>query len=72
MVWREAGSLHNKQNVFDDFIASAEYLIDAGYTTPAKLVTQVSWSMQYFKIKCKAVAYALHQMHHSACLLPHS
>jgi prolyl oligopeptidase PreP (S9A serine peptidase family) len=39
--WREAGSLHNKQNVFDDFIATAEYLIDAGYTTPAKLVTQV-------------------------------
>ncbi|BDA42115.1 Prolyl endopeptidase [Coccomyxa sp. Obi] len=40
ITWREAGSLHNKQNVFDDFIASAEYLIEAGYTTPAKLVTQ--------------------------------
>ena len=39
--WREAGSLHNKQNVFDDFIACAEHLIGTGYTSPAKLVTQV-------------------------------
>lgn len=27
----------NKQNVFDDFHASAEYLISAGYTTPEQL-----------------------------------
>src|SRR5581483_101574 len=32
-----AGNLTRKQNVFDDFIASAEYLIQAKYTNPARL-----------------------------------
>ena len=32
--WHEAGMLHNKQNVFDDFIAAAEYLEKRGITTP--------------------------------------
>ncbi|MEO0513427.1 MAG: prolyl oligopeptidase family serine peptidase [Planctomycetota bacterium] len=35
--WHRAGTLENKQNVFDDFIAAAEYLIDAGYTNPQRL-----------------------------------
>lgn len=38
--WHKAGSLKNKQNVFDDFIASAEHLIQLGYTNPAKLAIQ--------------------------------
>jgi len=37
-AWHEGGMLHNKQNVFDDFIAAAEYLIAQGYTRKEKLV----------------------------------
>ena len=35
--WHKAGMRENKQNVFDDFIAAAEYLIKEGYTKPEKL-----------------------------------
>ncbi|MFL5652578.1 MAG: prolyl oligopeptidase family serine peptidase, partial [Ktedonobacteraceae bacterium] len=35
--WHEAGMLEKKQNVFDDFIAAAEWLIANNYTHPAKL-----------------------------------
>jgi prolyl oligopeptidase len=35
--WHKAGMLANKQNVFDDFIGAAEWLIKNKYTTPAKL-----------------------------------
>jgi prolyl oligopeptidase len=35
--WHRAGMLGNKQNVFDDFIAAAEYLITDGLTRPERL-----------------------------------
>jgi prolyl oligopeptidase len=35
--WHLAGNLTRKQNVFDDFLACAQYLIDQKYTSPAHL-----------------------------------
>ena len=35
--WHKAGNLTRKQNVFDDFIAGAQYLIEQKYTSPAHL-----------------------------------
>ncbi|WP_236972064.1 prolyl oligopeptidase family serine peptidase [Membranihabitans marinus] len=36
-TWHEAGMLDKKQNVFDDFIAAAEYLKKENYTSTEKL-----------------------------------
>ena len=38
--WHQAGTKLQKQNVFDDFIAAAEFLIKEKYTQPAKLAIQ--------------------------------
>jgi len=35
--WHRAGRLGMKQNVFDDFIGAAQWLVDNGYTKPSKL-----------------------------------
>ncbi|HEY7027120.1 MAG TPA: prolyl oligopeptidase family serine peptidase [Gemmatimonadales bacterium] len=39
-AWHHAGMREKKQNVFDDFIAAAEFLIHEGYTTPQNLAIQ--------------------------------
>jgi prolyl oligopeptidase len=36
-AWHKAGMLERKQNVFDDFIGAAEWLVKQGYTSPARL-----------------------------------
>lgn len=35
--WHQAGTKMRKQNVFDDFIASAEWLVESKYTSPERL-----------------------------------
>lgn len=39
-AWHEAGMRERKQNVFDDFIAAAEWLVASEYTTPARLAIE--------------------------------
>jgi len=39
-AWHDGGRLANKQNVFDDFIAAGEALVEQGLTTPQQLVVQ--------------------------------
>jgi prolyl oligopeptidase len=36
-TWHQGGMKLNKQNVFDDFIAAGEWLVESGWTSPAKL-----------------------------------
>ncbi len=38
--WHQAGIKQNKLNVFNDFIAAAEYLIDEGWTSPEHLTIE--------------------------------
>jgi prolyl oligopeptidase len=39
-AWHDAGRLLQKQHVFDDFIACAEALVAAGYTSPERLAIE--------------------------------
>ncbi len=39
-TWHQAGMKLKKQNVFDDFIAAAEWLIASKYTSPSRLAIQ--------------------------------
>ena len=39
-AWHRAGMLERKQNVFDDFIAAAEFLIAEGHTAPGRIAIE--------------------------------
>ena len=39
-AWHEAGMFERKQNVFDDFIAAAEWLIASGYSSPKRIAIE--------------------------------
>jgi prolyl oligopeptidase len=39
-AWHRGGMLERKQNTFDDFIAAAEWLVSAKYTSPRRLAVQ--------------------------------
>jgi prolyl oligopeptidase len=39
-AWHEAGMLGRKQNVFDDFIAAAEWLVASGYTRAGRIAIE--------------------------------
>jgi prolyl oligopeptidase len=39
-AWHEAGMREQKQNVFDDFIAAAEWLVAEGYTRPSRIAIE--------------------------------
>jgi prolyl oligopeptidase len=39
-AWHDEGRLLKKQNVFEDFIACAEHLVKAGYTSPRRLAIE--------------------------------
>jgi prolyl oligopeptidase len=36
-TWHRDGMMGNKQHVFDDFLAAAQWLVDSGYTNPRRL-----------------------------------
>ena len=38
--WHLAGTKQQKKNVFEDFIAAAEYMIDEGWTTPERIAIE--------------------------------
>jgi prolyl oligopeptidase len=39
-AWHEAGMLDRKQNVFDDFVAAAEWLVQSGWTQPKRIAIE--------------------------------
>ena len=39
-AWHKAGMFEKKQNVFDDYFAAAQYLVDKQYTSPAHLAVR--------------------------------
>jgi prolyl oligopeptidase len=39
-AWHEAGMFERKQNVFDDFIAAAEWFAGSGYSNPQKIAIE--------------------------------
>ena len=38
--WHTGGQILNKQNVFDDFIGAADYMVQEKYTNPSRIIIQ--------------------------------
>ena len=51
--WHQGGTKKNKQNVFDDFIGCAEYLVSNGYLVMAYVV------MEYVVMEYVVMAYVV-------------
>ena len=48
--WHKAGTKLRKQNVFDDFIAAAEWLIEHKYTSPSRLAIQGGSKEEFWSV----------------------
>ena len=46
-AWNEAGLLEKKQNVFDGFVAAAEYLVREGYASPRRSASSAARTEGY-------------------------
>ena len=62
--WHEMGTMDKKQNVFDDFQAAAEFLIENKYTTPQRW-TDGDWESEdmyrvYMVVDAVHVCYVRH------------
>ena len=67
-AWHIAGTKLNKQNVFDDFIAAAEYLIEK--TTHARKTCHTRWFKRWLLVAVAMLQRPdLLQLHYRPCVL---
>ena len=67
MKWHDGGTHGNKQNVFDDFQACAEFLADNKYTRADRLIIQVRHNMPHTVVHSPVAARCVTEVKRSAC-----